>query len=1660
MDLKKLIRNKTFIIAVSIVLVAGMGISAYLLLRNNSKVVDTQAVEEIDPSFNPGSITISPSISDTAGVDKKSEFKILCERDIEEQGLKKYLTVRPEQKFNVRPLSGREYLLSFEESLKSDSIYRFGIRGPEGDTRNSWAFQTKKELKALRSLPRNQATNVPVNTGIEVTFSHDGIEDAEKYFEISPRINGRFELHGKVLVFVPEKLEEGTVYSVKIKKGLKISGSENGLAEDFAFSFQTLTNRNAQGEKYIEFAKALNNFTSNTVPYLELYADNTFLEREVNVEVLKYSSENAFMENMRKYDSLPRWAYLDSRKIVPDTSKTEKVAEYKTKIFKDGGYSWEPQFIVLPSTLPEGHYLVSVKADERELRTHLQVNNSAAYVLVSQNGTIVWVNDTTSSKPVQGARIEMEGKDPAETDKDGIAMIPGTAPELKQSRNFNIKVARQGKPTLLADVESGYNYYYNASQGSESLLNSYWNYLYTDRGMYMPNDTVRLWGIAKPRDEKEKTDKVVIRLGKFGVSGIYGRDLDVLDSTERPVNEMGTYYGEFKLENLLPGNYIIEIMVDGKHLSQKYIEVKQYTKPAYKIDIKKDRDVIRLGESVNIDIQAGFFEGTPVPGIGLSYNMNNYYSGPSGLIKGDIVCDDSGSSRLTFSSEFKKEQFQSSWRPKQFYLNVMNKQAEEEEIRSSTSVIVFPSDMMIKTKSKKVGNLGAVEINTNAVDISGLKDPSNNFNEESYKGRPVDASLNVKIYEKWWEKKENGDYYDFINKVVQKRYTYTEKQALVKEAGFRTSNGSYVLNFPAEDRKTYYAVITGADSKGFEISETAYVNTYDYYSSINERMKNYTVVPTEGKDSFHLGDMARLEVMENGNRIPENAKDSTLFIQMKNGILGHSITGETGYSFEFNKQHIPDIFVKAVYFDGTYLYSANTKMLKYDYSEQELKIELKTGKKQYRPGENVDVEISVKDMKGKPVSSDVNISVVDEAFFAVRQQKVNTLEELYSYSFTSGELSEYRSHIALKPRFGMAECGEGGDSGQARTDFRDNAFFATARSDENGKGKASFKLPDNITSWRLTYQGVSGDLKAGSGKLNIDATLPFFVNMVFNDVFLEGDRPSLAMRTFGTELKSGADIEYSVVLEGENGFKRNYSAKGKSNSFTRLQLDKLGKGKYSITAEALNGGSRDAMKREFKVADSILEAARLEHYKLEDGLKIKGGERPASLIFYNSEASDYFRTLCSLRYTWGQRVDQKLSRKIAGELYKKYFGDGSYWYDEEADIRAYQQNDGGIALLTYDSSSPEITAKAAALAPDYFDRDSLKVYFYRILDSKSLSSDVKTQNKINYSADDMAAAFWGLASLNEPVLLDIKSYLKLQDLSDRQKLYLCMALAQIGDYTGAAEVYGKVTADRLKTQNPYIYMDTGSKDSIMEATSMCAIISARLGLPERNGLFKYVNENSTGDILLNFERLIYVANSIPSVPSAVKFTYELGGKKEEVTLDRNKRLSMLLTPNKLKDIKFSNIKGGITVSAAFTGPVKDMLNTQDGLVKLSRSYSVEGKTATSFKQSDFVKVTLIPEFAEAAPDGYYEVADVLPSGLKYTYPRPGNRERWSYGRVDGQRVIFGYSYGKFSPRAMEPIVYNARVIMPGEYTADNAFIKHSKSDVWGYAERSGITVGE
>ncbi|NTV88846.1 MAG: hypothetical protein HGA22_00550, partial [Clostridiales bacterium] len=756
-------RTKYIIMTAAVlILLAGAYFAWKTYFRENPQLVKwnetTAAASTQTSTFDLSTVKIEPVTSDSAGVDTKSAFKLYCDAGLTPETIQAALRVTPERAYSLEKVSRGEYNISFKDELTGNSVYKLEMTDSSSGSKRSWAFQTKRSFSVVRTLPRNQATQVPVDSGIEITFSQENAESLENYFEISPKVEGRFETHKKTIVFVPKQLEPGTIYTVTIKKGIGFSGSTDKLAEDYSFSFQTTVKEPEEIRLQFSFTNELYNFTAKATPALQVYADSTLNNTDADLELYKYQDEALFEADMKAYDLTPRWALRESTEVPASLEKLQKLQISKAKIVEHQEKYNLQTYLLLPDTLEEGSYLVKASVGGDTVYTWLQISNSVAYIMVANNKTIAWVNDSVTGKPLQNAVITSDYYPSAKTDATGIARLDG-ALDKPDAANLYFKLSVEGRPDFIARVsQNAYPYYmagsYYYGGNSSNSTNIYWTYQYLDKDVYLPTDRINIWGVVKKRDgsalDAGNTQAgAVLELTRSDYYNDFyyteGGSKTVIDSKEVEISPNGTYTGSFSLEAYNPGSYNVSLKVNGEIVSGNYIQIMEYVKPAYKLELTPDKKAVFAGDKVNLGIQASFFEGSPLPGLKLNYSTGVSSNSPK---EGQVTCDNNGYYSLTLPTETAI----TSWRPQSLFAELSSANAEETDIRAYTYLNVFPRDTMFEASGKIEKGMAIVDFKTNLIDLTRLNEEGDyNWDSELYRGAAVDKALSVRLIETHYE---------------------------------------------------------------------------------------------------------------------------------------------------------------------------------------------------------------------------------------------------------------------------------------------------------------------------------------------------------------------------------------------------------------------------------------------------------------------------------------------------------------------------------------------------------------------------------------------------------------------------------------------------------------------------------------------------------------------------------------------------------------------------------------------------------------------------------------------------------------------------------------------------------------------------------------------
>ena len=143
------------------------------------------------------------------------------------------------------------------------------------------------------------------------------------------------------------------------------------------------------------------------------------------------------------------------------------------------------------------------------------------------------------------------------------------------------------------------------------------SFLFTDRAIYRPGQTVYFKGIEVTKDAASHHDKPMaadsVKVFLMDNNG------QVVDSLLLTTNEFGSYHGAFRLpENRLNGMYSIRQADDE---SQVEFSVEEYKRPKFYVDYDKLSGSYRVGDSIRVTGYAKAYAGNGIDGATVVYRV-------------------------------------------------------------------------------------------------------------------------------------------------------------------------------------------------------------------------------------------------------------------------------------------------------------------------------------------------------------------------------------------------------------------------------------------------------------------------------------------------------------------------------------------------------------------------------------------------------------------------------------------------------------------------------------------------------------------------------------------------------------------------------------------------------------------------------------------------------------------------------------------------------------------------------------------------------------------------------------------------------------------------------------------------------------------------------
>jgi uncharacterized protein YfaS (alpha-2-macroglobulin family) len=206
-----------------------------------------------------------------------------------------------------------------------------------------------------------------------------------------------------------------------------------------------------------------------------------------------------------------------------------------------------------------------------------------------------------------------------------------------------------------------------------------------------------------------------------------------------------------------------------------------------------------------------------------------------------------------------------------------------------------------------------------------------------------------------------------------------------------------------------------------------------------------------------------------------------------------------------------------------------------------LQVEVATGGVDHKPGEEIDVDVAVKDAAGSPVRAEVTLYAADEGSLSLANYRIpRPNEELYEHrrhlvrGFDAhndrvrvGRL--WGSHRAKAPsiRMGATSVNDG-----IREDFRQTVVFAPHLvTDATGHVRRKVALPDGLSTYRFMAVAAAEDDRTGAAESAVKTSLPLMARATLPRVIRVGDKFEASLVVSTRDLPAG-DAQVSVETAG------------------------------------------------------------------------------------------------------------------------------------------------------------------------------------------------------------------------------------------------------------------------------------------------------------------------------------------------------------------------------------------------------------------------------------------------------------------------------------------------------------------------------------------------
>jgi len=556
-----------------------------------------------------------------------------------------------------------------------------------------------------------------------------------------------------------------------------------------------------------------------------------------------------------------------------------------------------------------------------------------------------------------------------------------------------------------------YNPYFYPQNEIESNI----TYLYTDRAIYRPGQTIYYKGIAVNRS-KDGLNYSVQQNKKMTIN-FYDVNATLIDKKEVTTNEFGSFHGSFTA----PSSGLLGMMSLQTNHGSIAIRVEEYKRPKFEITFPTVDSSFRFFETVQVKGVATSYTGASIDNASVKYKVKRQvyfpywrwwcywtipaYSNDVYIAEGATTTDVEGKFTIPFVA-YPDNMVSDAYKPVCRYIVEVDVTDNVGETRSNVTTMTVSNYAL--QLSANISNEAFVNKSTplsfqiNSSNVNGGFESAMG----TYELVQIPESSHPKIKRlfsdptKFLISKSEFDakfpYYEYSNNLV---YPMDSLQWGINENTFDNSKTNSSIQIIASNLSSgrYALKIKAKDKYGNEIVDYTTLTLYDTTAQKNIRTSFLDVVTI--KSTCKPGENASFLLSTSEVDVPvymQIEKNKTI---IKRQIIKLS-----------QSQEIIEIPVTDKDFGGFYVHfqsitqgkaTIHAKQISVPYFTKPLKVITKTYRDKTKPGSNEEWEFSVNDFENKPVNAEVLASMYDKSLDQFAPSYWGGFDNIFKYNYNT-----------------------------------------------------------------------------------------------------------------------------------------------------------------------------------------------------------------------------------------------------------------------------------------------------------------------------------------------------------------------------------------------------------------------------------------------------------------------------------------------------------------------------------------------------------------------------------------------------------------------------------------------------------------------------------